>query len=187
MIDIEVPAVVLKAVAAVAPKNVRRKYLESVCLGMGAGGAHLVATDGTVLAAIKINSEAWPPESVIIPVSLAAQVKTRNGFVRIVVPDREPGKPGARKITLMVGGNEYSVSEIDANYPDWRRVIPKDPAGGVAVFSPGVVRGAMQFWESLGARIVEIMFNGAEGAAKVEGQGSAWSDDAVFVMMPYRR
>jgi len=189
MIDIEVPTTVLKAVSAVAPKKDAREYLVSVCLDMGADGAHLVATDGVVLAAVKISAESFPPESVTIPVSLVTQVKAKakNEFVRVVVQDREPGETGARKIMLAVGGAEYSAAEIEGTYPDWRRVIPKDLAGGVAVFAPGVVRKAMQFWESLGAGVVEIMFNGPECVARVEGRCSAWSEDATFIMMPCRR
>lgn len=101
---------------AAADKDVRY-YLNGVLFEPAT--ARLVATDGRLLFACKLNCE---------PVAGAAPVIIPNELIDTVLKTARKQNVAeltidGQRLSFAVAGNTYAGEAIDGNFPDWRRVV----------------------------------------------------------------
>ena len=132
---IRIPVATINAFAKyVAPKDDVRFYLKGVAIQCDGSHAHMVATDGRILAVHRIESNDCDPFSIIVPRELCLDVKPlKRVEFAILSFDSE-----SKIITISYGPKKYFGEAIDAVFPDWitsaRRLPPVD--GKPAQFNP---------------------------------------------------
>lgn len=122
-----IPTNVLKAAILHAPTKDIRYYLNSVliefCGPEKAHAVYIVATDG----ATAFISNHPPAEGVVPPLQLIIPVDAAKTAVK--------GAGKASTITLTYNSDgpcslgQTLFTPVDARYPDWRRVVPKEVSG----------------------------------------------------------
>ena len=119
----------IKALLHFAAKKDTRYYLQGVHIEQGATGAYAVATNGHFIAIARIDTEAQTPASVIVGSGqLASAIKGAKGAAMI-------SADGAR-VTIKTTAGEITADAVEAQYPDWRRVIRAPQTGEQAYFNP---------------------------------------------------
>jgi hypothetical protein len=135
---VSVPADVFKAVAMFRADKDVRYYLRGLCLELSRKGAFLVGTNGHALSVARIDTNSFPDYSVIIRSELVAQLeKIKNGQIVIELPTAigrfDGATPRAFKVVAHATAGrasssattsmEYTTTELDGQFPDWRRVL----------------------------------------------------------------
>ena len=116
---IELPIAELKAVALFAGKKDIRSSFNGVLITSDQGKAVAVATDGHRLTAFKSEADYSGPEF-IVPIDNVTALKATQRIRCVEVTyDAE-----TRMVKLVTGETAQICQAIDAQYPDWRRVIP---------------------------------------------------------------
>lgn len=141
MISITMPAAHLSAVKLFASKQDVRYYLNGVCFEIGRYESQLAATNGHVLAVLRVESDQpsiSEPLRVIIPLEGLAHVK-KKGDVTVSVGSPADEYSNAYPVTVEAGGVSWSGLAIDGSYPDWRRLVPRELSGEAAQYNPDYV------------------------------------------------
>lgn len=173
---------VLAACTAFASKDEARYYLNGVCIEIDARGVTYAATDGARLIAYRdeLNTEAEDNLLIgtfIIPTEHCKHFKVGkddDGIAKVF--------SGAR-LTIAYNMVDLTFAPIDGVYPDWRKVIPRNPPSGVVgQFNLKVLTDLQKLAKGLDLGTPFIAHDG-EGPARV------WfpaREDVVGVVMPYR-
>ncbi|HRE53261.1 MAG TPA: DNA polymerase III subunit beta [Candidatus Competibacter sp.] len=124
---------------AMAQQDVRY-YLNGLLLDVGPGVLRVVATDGHRMAfqEMSIEADSARPRQVIVP---------RKGVLELMrlLADSEADAVlalGANHIRVAMGDTRLTSKLIDGKFPDYQRVIPRDP-GRVVIADRAVLRGAL--------------------------------------------
>ena len=100
-----------------------RYYLNGVCLQNTSDGFYSVATNGHVLAYVKLGERLEGEDfEIILPNSVAkiiASCKERSGI------DLEH-EGVTNQVSLKTSEGTQTLKAIGGKYPDWRRVVPQD-------------------------------------------------------------
>ena len=138
MTTITIPAPYVGAILQFpALKSVKRcnnfVYLESVYLESTGDSAFMVATDGSILGAFRLE---FPPASsfkAIIPRQAFLGVKFghRADDVAVTITDTDA--------TVSQGQFVKTEKLVPLDYPDWRRVIPHSVSGEAGYYDAGLV------------------------------------------------
>jgi DNA polymerase III subunit beta len=129
-----------KTAFAMAQHDVRY-YLNGLLLEVRPGGLTAVATDGHRLAKVELDleSDLSEPMQVILPGKTVAELKRLllggDEKVRINLTERT--------IQLQLGTTQVTSKLIDGRYPEYDRVIPRNP-DRLAVVDRGALRQALQ-------------------------------------------
>lgn len=119
----------IKALLHFAAKKDIRYYLQGVHIEQGATGTYAVATNGHFIAIARIDAQAQTPASVIVGSGqLASAIKGAKSAAMI-------SADGA-KVTIKTTAGETTADAVEAQYPDWRRVIRAPQTGEQAYFNP---------------------------------------------------
>ena len=115
----------LKAVANAMANDKYRAYLNGVNVETGPNGTVLVATDGDILITAYDKTKTLP-ESVklIIPADAVKAFKPARAQAHVELSTQD-GK------TWRLGNILFAP--IDGNFPDWRRVIPKETPNTISI------------------------------------------------------
>lgn len=165
----------LKAVATAASTEQTRYYLNGVNLQVANGYATMIATNGHILMGVQHATDG-DACSCIIPLALIKSLKL----------DRKAGDMAefsfdGKDISIRYAGNVYGSGAIDAVFPDWRRVVPRDtPSGVAAQLNPDYLAAFAAAARLMGGKGIEVAHNGLNPALV------AWHDDALGVIMPVR-
>jgi DNA polymerase-3 subunit beta len=139
-ISIELNVKDLRAMAKMAAKNDIRKYLEGVCLELGAVESKLIATNGHMLGVLRVLTPSNVTESqqVIIPLSaIAALPKPKGKYsVNVTTLTIEPkAENGTQFATFSNDETSSRFLLIDGTYPGWKRIVRiRTISGEVAQF-----------------------------------------------------
>ncbi|MBL8260077.1 MAG: DNA polymerase III subunit beta [Candidatus Competibacteraceae bacterium] len=124
---------------AMAQQDVRY-YLNGLLLEVGSGALRVVATDGHRLAfqELPIEADAAQARQVIVP---------RKGVLELMrlLADSEAEAAlalGSNHIRAAMGDIRLTSKLIDGKFPDYQRVIPRDP-GRTVIADRMVLRGAL--------------------------------------------
>ena len=129
-----------KTAFAMAQHDVRY-YLNGLLLEVRSGGLTTVATDGHRLAKVELDLETdvSEPMQVILPGKTVAELKRlllgSDEKVRINLSERT--------IQLQLGATQVTSKLIDGRYPEYDRVIPRNP-DRLAVADRSALRQALQ-------------------------------------------
>lgn len=165
MTTITIPASYVGAILQfTALKSVKRTnncvYIES-----SGSSAHMVATDGTILGAFRLE---FPPASsfkAIIPRQAFSGVKfgPRAADVSVTITDTDA--------TVSQGQWDMTEKLVPGNYPDWRMAIPRIVSGEPGYYDAGVVARIGRAAEALHGKgrtwKAQIEQNGKDSAALV--------------------
>ena len=144
MITLTIPATHFAAVAMFRAVKDIRHYMNSVMIETGPKGAYIVATDGATLAVSKVDTDTTPlPDAqFILPDTITADLaKIKKLSIIVELPEQAGKYDGGTKRTLRIKTlastnapiTTLECEEVDATYPDWRRVTkhtfnPQAPA-----------------------------------------------------------
>lgn len=174
---------VLAALVPFASKDEVRYYLNGVCVEIDERGVTYAATDGRVFVAYRDD---LPPD---------ADSNRLLGTFIIPTPHCKPFKVGkedsglakmfgAARLTLAYNFVDMTFAPIDGVFPDWRKMIPKEPPSGeIGQFNPTFLGELAKFSKALDLGLPVIAHNGAERPARV------WfpvHPHVVVVIMPFR-
>jgi len=173
----------LKAAAcAVDPKG-SRFHLRGVLLEYRPEYAVLVGTDGTkmIVARGPWDGEAPEPfEPVIIPLDLIRGIKAPKKFPEVMVSLVKETKI----VEISTISDKYIGYEIEGFFPDWRQILPREPANGKAAqYDPKLLvcfQEAMKILEC-DSPIPKLAHNGENPTLVDMGH-----PDAFGIVMPYR-
>ena len=176
----------LKAVAHAVSKEETRYYLQGVQLEAGKDGFTMVATNGhMLLCAFQPYGEHMPQDhmaSVIIPASLIAKLKVK----RKADPWAELTIDGL-DLSFEYRGETFGGKAIEASYPAWRNVVPRETSGELAQFNPEILAtiqaAACVFFDDKD-KLINVQHNGGSPALVK----FAYCDNERFfgVAMPFR-
>jgi hypothetical protein len=176
-----IPVDTIKALLLIAAKKDIRYYLKSVCIDVRATDSVAVVTDGHKLMAVSleyIGNRCAPfvPGQYIIPRDVLDAFKPGNRAPVTVTINAT-----ARTVTLYGGGATVTAPLVDAQYPDWRRVVPLTCSGEVAQFNADYVGAFGKAHKLMGGKYSPAIVHNGNGAARVLLAG-----DTVGVLMPFR-
>jgi DNA polymerase III subunit beta len=206
-----IPADTVKALLLSAGDGDIRYYLNGVLLDLSTPGrAHLVSTDGHRLTALNLdqdvaieteNLDAWRdwkcggnPGQYIIPRETLEAVKPKKTgkivFPLIVTITRTPDIPDPERPGVTIQGTFALTVEgqttaagvpIDGQFPDWKRILPRQVSGEVAQFNGDYVADC--------TKAAQLLNESKEAFATIahNGNGPALinlSADAFGVLMP---
>lgn len=125
----------LKACTIAASNEETRYYLKGVCVEHTPAGPTFVATDGTRLIAARHDwrDDTGAPEAFapfIVPLSLVKRVKVGARDSELATVTLTTTGNNALQISIAHNGVTYTEGGIDAVYPNWRAVVPRDDASG---------------------------------------------------------
>jgi hypothetical protein len=153
----------LAAISQCASSDPFRSYLHGVLIEIAKIHTTYVATDGHILAAVRLElgeggggelTGAW-----IIPTAVCRYFKFKQGdMAPVATLSREAD---ARTLSLSYNGVSHQFEPIDGAFPDWRRYVPSGGGdGAVAQFDPNSVMRL--------ARVGHILAGGPPGARAVD-------------------
>jgi hypothetical protein len=125
----------LKACAIAASADETRYYLKGVCVEHTPAGPTFVATDGARLIAARHDwrDDTGAPEAFapfIVPLSLVKRIKVGARDSELATVTLATVGNNALQISIAHNGVTYTEGGIDATYPNWRAVVPRDDASG---------------------------------------------------------
>jgi hypothetical protein len=186
----------IKACAIAASNEETRYYLKGVCIEHTPAGPVFVATDGARLIAARHDwrDDTGAPEAFapfIVPLSLIKRIKVGARDLNDATVTLATGGNDALQISIAHNGVTYTECGIDAVYPAWRNVVPRDDASGklahydfklLATFAEATkaLHGRGDFWPT-------VAYNGPNNPAMVDllaGLGAPI--EAFGVIMPIR-
>jgi len=176
----------LKAVAHAVGKEETRYYLMGVHLEAGKDGFTMVATNGhMLLCAFQPYGELAPQdhmESIIIPAGLIAKLKVK----RNADPWAELTVNGL-DLSFEYMGETYGGKAIEATYPGWRNIVPKEASGVVAQYNPdylAIMQTAGRMFFDKKDKMLNVQHNGdCPGLVKF---GYVEQERFFGVIMPFR-
>ena len=148
-----------------------RYYLNGVSIReKEGGGAYVVATNGHRLAVAEIAYAPANCSGVIIPKSLVAML-ARGGRE----PDALRYDPAGNRIEFSFAGMRLRGKTIDGTYPDFLRVIPKNPTPRVVVERLPLIRALKRLRASMNGAFNAVKLTIHDGMLRLEtmGHGSA--------------
>lgn len=173
---INVPLRTLKAALHVAAKGDIRFYLNGVFVLAWANETRCVATDGHMLAAMRVEQDnevpaGDAPVELIIPRDVLDGIKATATHVQSTACVLE-GPDDAGRWTLQVGASEMRVfAPVDGKFPEYSRVIPSRVTGKPVQINPAMLARMATCIETLngknksGASIaMHLHHNGGDGA-----------------------
>ena len=181
----QIPTDLLKAASMFASKKDVRSYIESVYIEWRDDTAKLVATDGHRMFVATFAIDPSGDGSCIIPADTIKRALT--GYKQDMIEFR------ASQITngaiMYIGAAVFEP--INAEYPDWRRVVPVEASGEAAQFNAAYIgdigkaaRVLMKHRKTMPAEsLVHIHHNGVHGALVTFGART----DCFAVLMPKMR
>lgn len=182
-LDIEPAHFFAVAVFRAHAKDVRR-YLTGVCVDTGPKGAFLIASDGHAIAVHCIHRDPLPEASIVLPESLIVQLESAKcPVIRVCFSGEGNAFSGiVRSVSVTAGPVAVTVPEIEAIYPDWRRVARHTPSPEHVFYSPDLIARVHKAGRKLrGAKdkiAALIVPGGAKGpgfaALDVAGRTCAW-------------
>jgi hypothetical protein len=176
----------LKAVAHAVSKEETRYYLQGVQLEAGKDGFTMVATNGhMLLCAFQPYGELAPSDhmaSIIIPASLIAKLKVKrnaDAWAELTVNGLD--------LSFEYRGETFGGKAIEATYPAWRNVVPREVSGELAQFNPDILAtiqaAACVFFEDKD-KLINVQHNG--GSPALVKCGYADNERFFGVAMPFR-
>jgi len=162
------------------PKKDIRFYLNGAYLDFPKG--RIVSTDGRCLFAGKIEPCDYP--AVIVPrETIEAILKTlgkRNEHLSVeLTVETNDGQQPIVKLSAL--GATVAASSIDGRYPEYERIIPRQPSGELAQFNPEIL---------LACRDALNMYSGNKHGFAVEHNGPSAAlmagPDCLAIAMPMR-
>lgn len=167
----------LKAVAVAASTEQTRYYLNGVSLQVANGKAIMVATNGHFMLGARHVVEDGDALTCIIPLALIKSLKL----------DRKAGDMAeftfdGKDIAIRYAGSTYGSGAVDGSFPNWRAIVPKAPASGVAAqFNPEYLAAFAAAARVMGAKEPKVMVahNGPDVALVTWHSG-----DTFGVIMP---
>lgn len=191
-----VPYYALKALAAIAPTDDIRFYLNGVYIETTKHDTTLVVTNGHYLVAHKHALTKGDPDQAefecILPVEFVRSLKVgkRDLKFRSVcelsveeIPEKAKEMPDAKRATLnLPNGFSMSVETIDGKFPDWRKVVPGTFSKETAQIRPEYVADVYRAIAGCYDKevcVAPLLHNGDKAAAVIYA-------DTVAVLMPLR-
>lgn len=177
---ITIPTAQFQAIASFRAVGDIRYYLNGVLLETGPQGAFVVATDGSALAAARIDREPMADSQIILPLDIIEQIEKlkikKNPAFIIEMPDKAGNFDGRqkRKSTLKTIDYEVQFDEVEATYPQWRRVTRHTFDGTAALYAPkyvSMVNDAARLIKGRKGDLMTLLRPGANGTC-----GFAWLD-----------
>jgi len=187
--EIQINLEVIQAIALFQAKQNIRYYLNGILLETGSDGARLVATDGHTMAIANVSNDVFPAASIIIPRDMVDQLKGKSichpifSFDAGNCSDRHSEDSVKTNYDIMINwqGNILVSKEIDGMFPDYSRIIPRQPASGeVAQYNPEYLTRivkANQLLNGKNAKYPGICHNGGNVGYVVLG-------DFIALIMP---
>lgn len=185
----------IKALLLTSAKGDIRYYLNAICLDVTQGKATLVATQGHTLLAVPIEGEDLIDGEYIIDRTIFESVSPiKAGKVEFpidLIVTHEPDKiEGDRTIkghvTITLSGLTSATSKlVDAKYPDWRRVIPRNQSREPAQYKPEYI--------SIFGKIASLLSGKKDNYPTIHHNGQSGSlvsnlgQGAIGVIMPLRQ
>jgi hypothetical protein len=141
---ITIPTEYFQAISSFRAVGDIRFYLNGVLLETGPQGAFVVATDGSAMAAARflMDKEPMAETQVVIPLNIVEQIEKlkirKNPAFSIEMPEKAGNFDGLqrRKITLKTIDYEVQFDEVEATYPQWRKVARHTFDGTAALYAP---------------------------------------------------
>lgn len=166
----------LKAVAVAASTEQTRYYLNGVNLQVANGELTLIATNGHMMLGARHATDG-DACACIIPLALIKSLKL----------DRKAGDMAeftfdGKDIVIRYAGSTYGSGAIDGTFPNWRAVLPREPASGdAAQFEPAYLAAFADAARIMGTKGIKVAYNGLNPTLVT------WHDDDTFgVLMPVR-
>ena len=156
------PNDILRAAALFASTEATRYYLNGVYLESVGDKVRLTATDGKTLFTSQVHIILPETVKVIIPTLLLKKLpatKPRNNYVDITIT--------GNKVSLTYMGMTVQGEAVDATFPDYRRIVPKELEEGQAQFDPDQVALFKKAGKILGAGGVPVLVHNGGGPALV--------------------
>jgi len=163
----------LKAAVLAVSKEETRYYLKGVAIQANETGVFIVATDGHRAVAFR-QSETYDgaPIDIIIPSDTVNALKTKEETVEL-------GKINGAQYML---GNMI-FEPIDGTFPEWRRIVPKEPSGEIAQFNLSYLGDFAKIAKALGKGTpARVAHNGNAAALITFGPDI----DGFGLLMPMR-
>lgn len=185
--QIAIPVGLVRAALRFAAKKDIRYYLNGVLIEYGTAGARIVATNGHIMIAARVDATATEAGSIIVPreaLETALKLNGKAGALLVEFAEAKTSDDDARNIRIWTGPTTQTVVvvEIVGRFPTWRRVIPASTSGELANYNPdylaAVYAAVHDVTGSKYARWPGIAYNGTGGALVT------LSDDAQAVVMP---
>jgi DNA polymerase-3 subunit beta len=164
---IVIPVQPFYAMHALAAKEDVRYYLVGILIEKRNDGLFLVATDGNILGAYKVDGWSGDIENgtqLIVPLSLVKRCKPGKKDKMISIEYTEESK----LITAKIGTQPIIERAIEGRFPQWNRVIPTTCSGEPGQFNPDILGRFSDFGAAMGmppgARTPIISHSGEHGA-----------------------
>jgi DNA polymerase-3 subunit beta len=186
---------IIKALLLTSAKGDIRYYLNAICLDVSQGKATLVATQGHTLLAVPIEGEDLIDGEYIIDRSVFESVNPKKAGkiefpLELLVTREQDRIEGDRtikgEITITLTGVTSATSRlVDAKYPDWRRVIPRNQSKVPAQYKPEYV--------SIFGKIASLLSGKKDNYPTIHHNGQSGSlvsnlgQGAIGVIMPLRQ
>lgn len=183
---VELPVGAFKAVALAAGQQDIRYYLNGMLLEQAKDGLYLVATDGHRMHAMRARQDTPLPvgAQVIIPNDAIAKIKPSRYMPTMSVEVADDLRTGV----LAFFGDRFEWVACDGQYPDWRRVLPREATiDGVGAslntdYLADVAKAAALMGSKKGAAAApQLAFAGQRGAVRALIQGQP---EFVATLMP---
>jgi hypothetical protein len=138
---ITIPTAHFQAIASFRAVGDIRFYLNGVLIETGPQGTFVVASDNRAMAAARIDREPFSETQITIPLNIIEQLEklkiTKNPAFSIELPEKKGNYDGnKRKITLKTIEYEMQFEEVEATYPQWRKVARHTFSGGLVAYAP---------------------------------------------------
>jgi len=181
MPSFSVPVEHIKAALAIAPDSDVRYYMNGVCFDFDGKRVLTVATDGHRLivarwyhedAAVSARAEYIIPRG-----DLEDAIRKVKGYTHVNI------EVDGASVKIYTTARTVLSSLVDAKYPDWRRVVPKETSGTPAQYAPDYIFDFHRVSRLFSKRgMIYVSYNGLSPAI-ITFPDTA---DVVGVLMPYR-
>lgn len=185
--ELTIPGKYLNALAQFAATKDVRFYLTGVCVEVDRHVSHLIASDGSMLAAYRhceeVNISA--PVQATIPMTMLKGLKQGAQYtLQIGDITHEDGSAYTRTVAIGLAGNIQVGNSLDGRYPEWRRAIPHgEVSGEISQFDPDKIARAHKAYRQLNGTKTSMTIGHNGNAAAV----ISMRDPNFFaVVMPLR-
>lgn len=152
---------VLAAASAFASKDETRYYLTGVLLEIDERSTTYVATDGHTMIVYRDEREHDAPDNLllgkyIIPTAHCKAHKPKKD------DDAHAKIFGKGRLTIAYEMVDVTFMPIDGTFPEWRKVLPKEPTNGeLAQFNLALLARFQKFNAALGLNFPFVAYNGS--------------------------
>jgi len=182
----------LRAVLVAVSTEETRYYLNGINLEFTPDGVTMCATDGHRMIVLRQpygeHGATGAHASVIVPRDLVAKLKVKHKVVEETT--LTIGDDG--RLTFEHAGESFGGSRVDGNFPDYRRVVPKELDGKPAQYNPAYLADFAKARQELtGSKLDKdgkgsplVRYNGGSPAVVDFAYGTGFQ--AIGVLMPIR-